>query len=129
MTLMRIFRNLVVVAGAPAVGLGQTDEDLARLKEAVVVQEREISEQEKALVALRGVVEEQRRLLKDTLGIGAAPKEAPQTTADAQRPRAMNVIANEPNAFTLNASQEVRFSKSSPTLKLGPADIRLEGYI
>jgi hypothetical protein len=29
----------------------------------------------------------------------------------------------------LNASQEVRFSESSPTLKLGPADIRLQGYI
>lgn len=132
MALMKFLRNMIVTTSASSVVFSQSAADLSKLRDVVASQAQEISQQEKELATLRSMVEEQRRMIRETLGAppAAATPATPTATAATPDDASTQAIARDMNsALVLNASQEVRFSESSPTLKLGPADIRLEGYI
>lgn len=102
--------------------------DLPRLKALIEAQEQQIAEQEKEITALRSALEEQKQMLRRVMGLEVAKPVTPAATAPT-RAAGPGSDQKPKTLLPLNASQEVRFSDTSPTLKLGPADIRLEGYV
>src|SRR5262245_51217217 len=111
----------------------QSPDELRRLKELIALQEKQIASQEKELEALRAALEGQKRVLMTAMSsqarpVSAEPREAPPATAAHPVQPSPAQVPPE-RLLPLNASQEVRFSPTSPTLKVGPADVRLQGYI
>jgi len=93
-------------------------QDLEKLRAQVAAQEQQINDQEREIQVLRAALEAQKQLLQRAM-TGSNPVAQPAAP-----------IPPSPSArLPLNASQEVRFSESSPALKLGPADVRIQGYI
>jgi hypothetical protein len=115
--------------------------NLQSLRELVSVQDRQITTQQKEIEELRASIEEEKQMLRQAMGSVPAPAKAvaaaaapqPATPQPTAPPPASSVPLTKPGhsvvGLPLNASQEVRFSDTSPTLKLGPANIRLEGYV
>lgn len=105
-------------------------QDLQQLKNLVSEQDRQIQDQQKEIEALQSAMAEQKRLLLQAMGkTAAAVPVQPPVQPKTQPVPAVPQPSAPPDLLPLNASQEVRFSPTSPTLKLGPADIRLQGYI
>lgn len=124
----------------PAFLDAQSQDDLRALRDVVSSQEAEMRAQRDEIDKLRQKLDEQRRLLQQAMGIAVPPASTkPLESASAPRPPGPEATPNsaprplpkseESRNLSLNASQEVRFSNASPTLKLGPANVRLEGYI
>jgi hypothetical protein len=113
----RLLFCIILVA---AIALPSIAQDLEKLKAQVAAQEQQINDQEREIEALRAALSAQRQLLQRAMG---AASQATQPATPSATPQGRTALP------PLNASQEVRFSESSPALKLGPADVHLDGYI
>jgi hypothetical protein len=130
---LRLLILACIYFGVPAAQPQELD-PVRRLRDEVTAQERQIQEQQKEIEALRAALDEQKQVLQRAMGASPrrqAAQAPPQTAAPAPAPsRTVSPPAHQADTLLpLNASQEVRFSRTSPTLKLGPADIRLQGYV
>jgi hypothetical protein len=130
MTLGKITSQVVLIVFVPS-AFSQSLSDVTRLKEIVAAQDWQISQQQEELSRLRAIVDEHRRIVSDAIGVPPGRTQTtpiPQAGPDSGQRESAQKTGEHPS-LSLNASQEVRFSEASPTLKLGPADIRLQGYV